>query len=357
MTETDRPDRRRFLGQTGVVAAAAGAVWAAPAITSTGAASAATLPPGATLVATAEWTSLPAGPWAFTSTDAGSNWAGTGAQPDGNAYAVATDGAGRWVIAGEGGSVAWTSSDATTWTPVPPVDLPPGFSAKGLATDGAGRWSAVSNTVDQAYLSTTVDGTSWTAAATPGSGFDAAAVAHTAVGAGLWVAVGPGGAWRSADAASWAVAGSPLPADWNALAVAVDAAGLFVAVGPGSAGTGGAWTSTDGDVWTPAALAPVGIPAAVAHGPGGWAAVGRVAAPPDPDGRSWISADGSTWIESTKPVDTPGFGVATDALGAWVAVGVGSRSWTSTDNGDRWNQAPVPVTGLGTAVAFARLLS
>lgn len=355
MTVADRPDRRRFLGQTGAVAAAAGAVWAAPALTSTDAASAATLPPAPNLVAAAEWTSFPGGPWAYTSAG-GATWTGTGAQPDGNAYAVAADGAGRWVVAGEGGSRAWTSSDALTWTPVPVVNLPGGFSAKGLAADGAGRWAAVSNTVEQGYYSATVDGTAWLSASTPVSGFDAAAVAHSPVGAGLWVAVGPGGAWRSADATSWAVAGAALPADWNALAVAADPTGRFVAVGPGASGTGGAWSSTDGDTWTAATTPPVGIPAGIAHGPGGWAAVGRLNPIPDPTGRSWTSPDGDTWTASTTSIDTPGFGVATDAAGTWVAVGTGSRTWRSTDDGVTWTQATIPISTTGTAVAFARLL-
>ncbi len=349
-------DRRQFLGHAGAVAGVAGAAWVAPSLISVDAASAATQPPGSKAAAVGQSSFPPLGPFGFTSTTSGQTWTSTGAQPDGDAYALASDGAGHWVAAGEGGSVAWTSPDASTWTPVAPAGLPPGFSAKGLATDGASTWAAVSNTVDQGYFSTTVAGTVWQVATTPAAGFDAAAVAHSAAGAGLWVAVGPGGAWRSTNAQAWTAASAPLPADWNALAVAADPTGRFVAVGPGVAGTGGAWSSTDGDVWTAAATPPVGIPAGIAVGPGGWAAVGRLNPFPDPTGRSWTSPDGSAWTTSVTSINSPGFGVATDGLGAWAAVGDGTRSWVSTDNGVHWTAATTPVSCIGAAVAFDRLL-
>jgi hypothetical protein len=351
---TPRSGRRRFLGQASVAAGVAGTAWVTPALVSVDAAAAAT-PPAPNLVAVGQSQFPPLGPFAFHSSDLGDTWTGTITQPDGDAYAVAADGAGRFVAAGEGGSVAWTSPDAVTWTAVLPANLPPGFSARGLATDGAATWSAVSNTVDQGYYSTMVDGSVWLTATIPGTGFDAAAVSYSSF-SGVWVAVGPGGAWRSTDAQTWVVAASALPADWNALAVAVDPAGLFVAVGPGTAGTGGAWLSIDGDLWTVAVLPPVGIPAAIAVGPGGWSAVGRLNPFPDPTGRSWTSPDGSTWTTSVTSVNTPGFGVATDGFGAWVAVGDGTRCWTSIDDGVNWIAAPTPISCIGAAVAFDRLL-
>jgi hypothetical protein len=352
-SSSSRPDRRQVLGAAGVVA---GAAWIAPSVLSADAAGAATVPPAPALVAVGQSSFPPAGPFAFHSADAGDTWTSTGAEPDGDAFALAADGAGHWVAVGSGGSLAWTSGDGTTWTAVPAGSLPAGFAASGLATDGAGTWAAVDNTVDQGYFSLTADGSSWATATIPGTGFDAAAVAHSAA-AGRWIAVGPGGAWRSGDAQTWTAAANPLPADWNAVAVAADPTGLFVAVGPGSAGTGGAWSTTDGDTWVAAAMPPVGLPQGVAVGPGGWAAVGRVNPAPDLTGRSWTSADGSTWATSSVlPIDTVGFGVATDGLGRWVAVGNGTRSWVSTTDGARWDPASTPVTCIGMAVAFDRLL-
>jgi len=341
------PDRRRFVG---AVAAGGAVAWVAPAIISVPAAAAATVAPGAHLVATGT-----AGSLAWTSADDGRRWHDASSPITGTGLALATDGAGRWVAVGGTSPRAWTSGDGTTWIADVPATSVDGV-ANGVATDGAGAWVAVGQSGSLAWTSTD-DGATWTPAAVP-VGDTAFAVATDAKG--NWVAVGgssSGGAWRSSDAGRhWTPA--TVPIDGVGFGVATDGAGLWVAVGASSTSptASGAWTSTDdGATWQAAATPAGGFDAAAVatDGRGVWVAVGADGV----FGAAWTANAGATiWDPAVLAITNPGRAIATDGAGSWVAVGTGSRAWTSVDDGETWAQAATPMDGAAAAVAYGRRL-
>lgn len=339
-------DRRRFLATAG--AAAAGAAWVVPTVVSTSVAAAATQAPAAsTAVAVGQFFA----PRVWTTTDAGADFAAAGPVP-GDAYAVATNGAGRWVAVGT--DAAWFSDDTgTTWTA---ATTPVNFDGRSVIVDGSGpgaTWWAVGRSSPFVYSSTDGGATWVTGPGSLGSAQDGIAIDS----AGRQLSVGPIDAFGLAPV--WGDF-APYPAGWDPVAIAALPSGLFVAVGP----TAAWWIQLPCPCPSPAFTAGA-VPAnwqalsVACDGVGRFVAVGRDASNTALGG-AWFSTDGGqTWTSATTPPSTPAFGVATNGTGTWVAVGSavpGGGSWFSTDDGVTWQQSTTPLTGLGTGVAFDRLL-
>jgi len=180
---------------------------------------------------------------------------------DGNGYVAV----GRW---GDRAG-AWRSPDGRSWTQFPDTG---GIATPHLRLASVTRWKggfagagyvgAEFGEADAAFL-TSLDGRTWTLAATTPETRSARAVSVAAAGPGL-VAVGstgpgangPAAIWTSADGIAWArVAGVPALTDLRLRAVAPDGAsggtsGGAVAVGENGAGSSGAvLRSTDGVTW------------------------------------------------------------------------------------------------------------
>ena len=203
-------------------------------------------------------------------------------------------GAGAWVAVGSTGSLAWRSTDATSWGPcttaperrglrgghrrgghlghgrpdrepgvdIPPTTAPPGAPPRPAPTVPPWPWpptgpapGSPSATRGSRAWTSTDDGTTWS----PATSSPTAAVASVATdGLGIWVTTGPGiSAWTSSDDSTTSRRPPPPPPDGDTLGVATNGFGIFVAVGGGSR----AWTSNDnGMTWVPATTPPDEIP-------------------------------------------------------------------------------------------------
>lgn len=338
---TEATDRRGFLGRAGAVAAGATAAWVAPQIVSAPAASAGTLPLGQ-VVAVGE---LLGSAQAWSSSTNGVTFPPPTALPGSAGYGVAFDGSGLWVAVGDTIS---TSADGSSWTAAP---TPFGFDGRSVATDGQGRWVTVGISPDPVYVSSSPT-TGWVLPATPPTQSFLSGVATD--GTGHWVTVGASSAFLSTDdGATWTQLDTNLTNFWNAASVATDGAGTWVAVGPL-----GSWQWTTGAAaWVDVVTPISGSASAVAtDGAGLWVAVGASGSA----GLAWRSTDlGQTWTAASQPPVDAVTGVAASGAGQWVAVGSGfgsTGSWTSPD-GDVWTASTTPLAN-GTAVtpAFRRLL-
>ncbi|WP_242885165.1 hypothetical protein [Actinomadura litoris] len=110
---------------------------------------------------------------------------------------------------------------------------------------------------------------------------------------------------------------------------AVPGPGRVVAVG-GTNGAAAVWSSPDGRRWTRAPLpATRGRLSDVAHGTGGWLAVGRTSgASPGP--LAFVSPDGASWTQVPFPAVGEGPSAVTTGPAGYVAVGTGA-AWRTTD--------------------------
>jgi hypothetical protein len=141
-------------------------------------------------------------------------------------------------------AAAWTSTDGTTWKPVP--DAPALADAMmGAVVAGPKALVAVGRDGQGAAVWTSADGVSW-AKAPAGPGFAGAAMTGVTVRNGRFTAVGSDGtgalAWSSPDGTTWTLdaSGSPYAGD-KALGVA---AGSTATVAVGSSRDGAAiWTT------------------------------------------------------------------------------------------------------------------
>jgi len=165
--------------------------------------------------------------------------------------------------------------------------------------------------------------------------------------------------YLSTDATTWtAIPGNDVFDQTGLSGIASDGKGLVI-VGSNlhADGTrdGGAWTSTDGKAWAPAkddgSFKGGGLLQAVAHGAGGYLAVGSVAS----DGAVWTSSDGTSWtrVDGGAFKGSPLADVATSGSG-YLAIGRdanGGAAWTSAD-GKTW-KALTGIAGMPDARLIA----
>jgi hypothetical protein len=241
----------------------------------------------------------------------------------------------------------WTSSDGSAWSP--PVVVGDEFRRITGVVELGGRLVAlVSGNGAATDLVSTSDGRTWNRA--PARGFPMAGISDLTVAGSRLVAVGVGegdtaAAWYSDDGgATWQAADLPPGGPGSTMAsVALGPDGL-VAVGS-VAGTSNVaapaiWSSADGSAWTIVAQdTGSGRFASVAHGDGGWVAVGSNEVGggqglPDTAqrlGLTAVSGDGRDWTFRAPEANAQFSSVAATA-GGWPAAGqrgAHAMLWTS----------------------------
>jgi hypothetical protein len=271
-------------------------------------------------------------------------------------------------------ATAWTTTDNQHWTRRVVDEAEDTFLLAVTAThDG---YVAVGRAASQAAVWTSPDGVSWNRATKgppPEAGLETPLTAVAADDGGLvaggWAASPTSPAtprlWRSPDGTSWELAAfdpgngvdTGPDAEQHVTSVAHGSGGWVAVgtIGPEWGPLGSAvWTSGDGRVWTRARdsdLYGTGQMASVTPAPSGFLAVGSDL--DDRQGVSWVSRDGRDWTASgpQPALDNHGLKIRmTDAVahdGQFVAVGNylfgtqygNATSWTSTD-GLRWIPAP-----------------
>jgi len=266
---------------------------------------------------------------AFWHSSDASTWTFSGGFPTETLLAAVAADDQRYVAVGRSGDaiMAWTSTDAATWTQVhsPAFAGPPLRFTSVAAWKGgfvAGGYAGTEFFSANAALWTSPDGLSWTRAADTPSFHDARVWGVAPGGPGL-VAVGQTGpadapgpviVWTSPDGRSWTpVADSPIFQGGRIRAIAsVPSIGL-VAVGEDLAGdTGIVWVSPDGRTWKRAPADPTfGRPGiqvriyTVTAGPNGVVAAGTLDAGVQyGEAVVWTSPDGYAW---TRAPDGPEF--------------------------------------------------
>ena len=248
---------------------------------------------------------------AFSSTD-GSAWAAAPTEPFAGTTASVVGKVSKGLLAlGSacsvecGGFESWLSADAVTWAG--PVSLsgdtsrPTGFAERG-STIAAISTDLVDPALNhyQGFVDISSDGATWTADPDPQM-FDHTGLSGIASDGTRFVIVGSnllesgmrdGAAWTSSDGKTWAAATDDGSFKGALLQAVAHGAGGYLAVG--SVGADGAvWTSADGTSWTRVdgggfKASPL---ADVATSGAGYLALGR-----DPNGgAAWTSADGKTW--------------------------------------------------------------
>jgi photosystem II stability/assembly factor-like uncharacterized protein len=226
---------------------------------------------------------------------------------------IAGDGKGRW-LAGGLGVIGYSDDGGVTWTKANVSAVFGNVDVSGIATDGRGHWVAVGSgagrTVRYGYSSD--NGVTWINS-TPR--FRSGALYGIATdGAGRWAAVGTGGVEYSADGgSSWEKGNSGSAFRYTLMRIATDGKGRWL-VGDED---GTISYSTDG-------------------------------------GASWTAGKNS---RDMRPASFFGvvIAIATDKTGRWVAVKMGTATWTndkgqnetlmhgqigySTDGGATWTAA------------------
>jgi serine/threonine-protein kinase len=274
-----------------------------------------------------------------------------------------------------GDAAAWTSTDGTSWTRVPPSELaaPGNQELSGVAVLGtdvvAVGSDTSSGTMDAAVWISHDDGTSWSRAADPGlvaTGDQVmrrviaappglVALGYTAVGNGRDAAV-----WTSTDGESW----TPVPSsdfagagDQEIFSVATFE-GQIIAVGSSATASGdldaAVWIESEG-VWSRVASDPLEGPrdqqmtSVIATG-SGLVAVGYNTAGGDHDAAVWTSSDGRIWRRARSEGFRRGgdqqMYAVTEVGTTLVAAGTSETSsgdtnaaiWLST--GISWTQVP-----------------
>jgi hypothetical protein len=212
-------------------------------------------------------------------------------------------------------ALAWTSSDAETWTRVPAQASLSKAAINAVAAIDGGL-VGVGQAAGHAAFWTSADGLTWTRVqddpifgpppdASAGSTVSAVGVAAsggTIVAVGMAYGAGSAGApiveaWRSTDGRTWTRATVDNAEEGQVFAVAATA-GRFLATGPSGETSclGGIWSSTDGATWacaaTDASFAGFG-PYAAAGSPALEVAVGLTDVGWDPNGP--LGLPGAIW--------------------------------------------------------------
>ncbi|WP_030164831.1 hypothetical protein [Spirillospora albida] len=260
-------------------------------------------------------------------------------RPERTVRAVAAGPGGLVAVGGTNGGVAvWSAPDGARWTR---AGVPMAAGSLADAVHGPQGWVAVGRGVAGALVLASPDGRTWSRPSFP----PGPAPTGVASGKAGYVAVGPGGAWRSGDLKGWRRAGVD-----GTLADVVATSKGYAAVG--AKGTAPAvWTSPDGLKWT-----AVKLPADPATGPltqvaargDVVVAVGTGPAPlVSPDGGgTWNTggagvppgAAGLTAVTATAT----GFTVAGTAGGRGAALWSWSTGTAAGPGGASWRRLPVP---------------
>jgi len=307
----------------------------------------------------------------------------TPAAGDLRAVGMGTGTAGMVLVAvGEGGALLRSTDRGTTWSPV----------ARGNAGDWRGVAFATPRTAivvgDGTILRSTDSGASW------GPPFHVGTRLHAVAGGGaVLLAVGDSDlVLRSEDeGASWQAVGTPLRAQWLAVAASAEGVGLMAGVVASfgapmpvvqrSVDAGRTWLPSASPGWPVRALGFLSPTVVIAVGDNGQiarsgdAGVSWTTLPADPQrhrhlnglaidsamqliasddaGRVWTSSDeGQTWTARATTTNGPLLGVAFDA-GSIVAVGSASVVVQSEDGGTTWRNRGGVFAGPITGVAFA----
>ncbi|MEW2356995.1 hypothetical protein [Spirillospora sp. NPDC029432] len=242
--------------------------------------------------------------------------------------------------------VVFGSRDGAAWAPAGRLSVPGYARVERLAGTPAGL-AAIVRGGPAATVLHSADGRAWR----PGATVRGAAVSGLAV-AGGGVAVA--GGQRGQDgllAVAGPAAGPAAPVDLTRIPGAVRPERAVTAMAPGAPGTAMAVGSTGGSAaawlrggdgtWTRGpAPAPGARLTAVAHGPHGWLAVGRAAAPNGTPGPLvTASRDGRTWRRTGVPGGRAASGAASGP-GGYVVVGQAGNApaaWRSADLA-RWTR-------------------
>ena len=174
------------------------------------------------------------------------------------------------------------------------------------------------------------DGTTWGVAAVTAPGGGAPSPGHAAQlithGPDGWLAVGPDSIWTSTTGQSWTLASSagitPADADDQLWVLTPTGSGFLVAGQDPAEGTAVIWTSPDGLHWQRMTAAQL-----------------------------LLTADGRTVTDLTGAA-VSGSDILLSGHILTAAGGAGAATWLSTDDGQTWRWAPVPVNhGATSALA------
>lgn len=242
---------------------------------------------------------------------------------------------GVWVAVGNDGKVARSTDNGATWEVVP-VGLAAWDHLQSVATDGSGRWVVAGNYC----LVSEDDGLSWSFRV---AGVAGAFTSVATDGAGAWLAVGQGRLSRSLNNGDTWEALTP-PAGITANAVATDSAGRWVMVG----NSGVARQSADnGSTWTAATFGFSVAMTGVAYTGGRWVASGGT--------QLRASANLSSSVD-VKPFDVTGLGRIHAHAGMLVAAGSAGNVAFSESNGLSFTRhtplGATIVSSVGVATVF-----
>jgi hypothetical protein len=149
---------------------------------------------------------------------------------------------------------AFLSTDATTWTEPPSLDVFDQQSPAGIASNGSNLAIVGSSILEDGTRNgaawTSTDGLTWSAATDDGT-FKGALLMAVVHGSGGYLAVGAigvnGAVWTSPDGSAWIRADGGAFKGSTLADVASNGSG-YVAIGRDANGAA-AWTSTDGKSW------------------------------------------------------------------------------------------------------------
>lgn len=239
-------------------------------------------------------------------------------------------------------STFFSSNGGRTW--ILPATPPTTIGGVAVASDGAGNWVIVSTT--QPTSESGDDGDNWTTRLLPTAGAVGSDVLFDSANS-LWIAVGRttvGGRriWTSPDRITWTTRFSDAHATAFVKRIATSAAGFSVALG--SSGTGQIFTSTDGLTWTQRTIAGATVLNDVTYSEGD--AVWVIAA----SNGMYTSTDGIIWTLPAGQTFTPaGFPVNVKSDGGGLLVGTFTATkdiYASVDRAVTWTR----VAGLGVGL-------
>lgn len=320
--------------------------------------------------------------WSLSDT---SIFSGAGGVVAGGAGAgVATDGKGNWVAVGQSsngttarGRIGYSNNNGNTWT-LSNTGLfsENGGLGYGVATDGNGNWVAVGKNDTGARIGTSIDnGKNWSisniGSLFDGTGGGGLGFRVATDGKGTWIAVGESTTTNQMgisnnNGTDWNIISTSLFSGGQGYGVATDGNGNWVAVGQDSTYSVQIGISNNnGSTWSQitTSLFSGGQGNGVAtDGKGNWVALGySVNGSTSTAQIGYSSNNGNSW--STSNIGSlfggdGGYGVATDGVGNWVAVGDNGNTGQigySTNNGRDWSISTnsLFVGGSGVDVAAA----